>query len=77
MPDQSPNTPESSSLTSAIPVPLPPEAENLYREVLLAMNEHTIPYAVAGAFALQKYTGIWRLIQSGWRKPIVATTLWT
>jgi hypothetical protein len=61
MPDQSPNTPESSSLTSAIPVPLPPEAENLYREVLLAMNEHTIPYAVAGAFALQKYTGIWRL----------------
>ena len=61
MPDQSPNPPESSSLTSAIPVPLPPEAENLYREVLLAMNDHTIPYAVAGAFALQKYTGIWRL----------------
>jgi hypothetical protein len=25
------------------------------------MNEHGIPYAVAGAFALQKYTGIWRL----------------
>ena len=25
------------------------------------MNEHGIPYAVAGAFALQKYTGIWRV----------------
>jgi hypothetical protein len=25
------------------------------------MNEHQIPYAVAGAFALQKYTGIWRV----------------
>lgn len=25
------------------------------------MNEHGVPYAVAGAFALQKYTGIWRL----------------
>jgi hypothetical protein len=33
----------------------------LYREVLLAMNEHGLPYAVAGAFALQKYTGIWRV----------------
>jgi predicted nucleotidyltransferase len=61
MPEQSQNPPESSSLTSAIPVALPAEAESLYREVLLAMNEHTIPYAVAGAFALQKYTGIWRL----------------
>lgn len=25
------------------------------------MNEHAVPYAVAGAFALQKYTGIWRV----------------
>jgi len=25
------------------------------------MNEHGLPYAVAGAFALQKYTGIWRV----------------
>ena len=41
--------------------PLPEEAAGLYREVLLAMNEHGTPYAVAGAFALQKYTGIWRL----------------
>jgi len=41
--------------------PLPEEAAGLYREVLLAMNEHGIAYAVAGAFALEKYTGIWRL----------------
>jgi hypothetical protein len=54
-------TPESSSLTSAIEVPLPPEASRLYREVLEAMNEHELPYAVAGAFALQKYTGISRV----------------
>lgn len=52
---------ESSSLTSATATPLPPEAASLYREVLLAMNEHGLPYAVAGAFALQKYTGICRI----------------
>lgn len=53
--------PESSSVTSAIEVPLPPEALGLYHEVLHAMNEHGLPYAVAGAFALQKYTGISRI----------------
>lgn len=47
--------------TSASAAPLPPEAASLYRDVLLAMNGHGIPYAVAGAFALQKYTGIWRM----------------
>src|SRR5579864_7587560 len=61
MPEPRPNGPESSSTTSAVPGTLPPEAASLYREVLLAMNEHGVPYAVAGAFALQKYTGIWRL----------------
>jgi nucleotidyltransferase DUF2204 len=61
MVEQTPKVPGSSSLTSAIAVPLPSEAESMYREVLLTMNEHGIPYAVAGAFALQKYTGIWRL----------------
>lgn len=54
-------TPESSSVTSALEVPLPPEAASLYREVLQALNEHALPYAVAGAFALQKYTGISRI----------------
>jgi len=59
--EQASKTPESSSLTSATAVPLPPEAQSLYREVLQAMNEHGVPYAVAGAFALQKYTGICRI----------------
>src|SRR6266699_2708778 len=64
MAEQSPKIlkiPESSSLTSALAAPLPPEAQALYSEVLSALNDHGVPYAVAGAFALQKYTGIWRL----------------
>jgi Nucleotidyl transferase of unknown function (DUF2204) len=61
MPEPRSNAPESSTTTSAAPTPLPPEAEALYREVLEAMNDHGLPYAVAGAFALQKYTGIWRV----------------
>lgn len=60
MPGYVPKSPESSSVTSSSGT-LPPEAASFYREVLLAMNEHGLPYAVAGAFALQKYTGIWRL----------------
>jgi hypothetical protein len=60
MAERSSKLPDASSPTSAIAAPLPPEAETLYRDVLQAMNEHGIPYAVAGAFALQKYTGIWR-----------------
>lgn len=61
MPEAQPNHGENSSLTSATPGVLPVEAASLYREVLQAMNEHAVPYAVAGAFALQKYTGIWRV----------------
>ena len=61
MSDPATNAPQSSSLTSAIAAPLPPEAASLYREVLVALNEPGIRYAVAGAFALQKYTGIWRV----------------
>jgi Nucleotidyl transferase of unknown function (DUF2204) len=61
MAEHTPKLPEAVALTSASATPLPPEAAALYRDVLLAMNEHGIPYAVAGAFALQKYTGIWRV----------------
>jgi predicted nucleotidyltransferase len=61
MPEPTANSPESSSVTSSVAVPLPEEAQSLYREVLRAMNDEGIPYAVAGAFALQKYTGICRV----------------
>ena len=54
------NSPVSSSVTTAVPVYLPPEAEDLYSEVLTALNENGVPYAVAGAVSLEKYTGIWR-----------------
>jgi hypothetical protein len=61
MTEQAPKPSDTPSTTSASATPLPSEAAKLYHDVLLAMNEHGIPYAVAGAFALQKYTGIWRV----------------
>ena len=61
MAEFSPKSSHATPVTSASAVTLPVEATQLYRDVLLAMNEHRIPYAVAGAFALQKYTGIWRM----------------
>jgi hypothetical protein len=61
MAEHTPKPPGATSVTSASVTELPPEAARLYSDVLLVMNEHSIPYAVAGAFALQKYTGIWRL----------------
>jgi len=36
------------------------EQVELFREVLGVVNAHKVPYAVAGAFALQQHTGIWR-----------------
>src|SRR5262249_44815740 len=48
-------TPGEPTPTSAMAAPLPEEAADLYREILLVMNEHGVPYAVAGAFALEKY----------------------
>jgi len=61
MAEHAPKSLDAPPVTSASVVTLPEEAVKLYRDVLLAMNEHGIPYAVAGAFALQKYTGIWRM----------------
>lgn len=37
------------------------EQELLYRDVLLHLEEHQVPYAVSGAFALREYTGICRM----------------
>jgi Uncharacterised nucleotidyltransferase len=61
MAKHSPKSLDVAPVTSASATPLPSEAASLYRDVLTAMNEQGIPYAVAGAFALQKYTGIWRV----------------
>jgi hypothetical protein len=33
---------------------------DFYRRVLIAMNEANIPFMVGGAYALERYTGIWR-----------------
>ena len=56
MPDNNKPLPVSSSR----PPQFAPEQEHLFREVLNILNEHGIPYAVSGAFALHEHTGIWR-----------------
>lgn len=38
----------------------PAEQVGLFRKVLLALTRAQTPFAVAGAFAFQRYTGIWR-----------------
>ena len=38
----------------------PPEMRALFCEVLDHLNRASVPYVVAGAFALQQHTGIWR-----------------
>ena len=48
------------AFTSSIPNSFPPEQQALFREVLASFEESARPYAVAGAFALQKHTGIFR-----------------
>jgi len=40
--------------------PFPEEQRRLFHDVLELFNRHCVPYAVSGAFALQKHTGIWR-----------------
>lgn len=47
-------------VSSSAPPEFPPEQESLFREVLTLMNEHKIPCAVSGAFALREHTGICR-----------------
>ena len=59
MPEQTANT-AAAMTTSSIPLRIPTEQEALYREVLTVLEDQQIPYAVAGAFALQMHTGICR-----------------
>ena len=51
---------ESSSLTSATPQKLPKKQKALFRDVLMLLNQAGVPFAVSGAIALQKHTGICR-----------------
>ena len=52
---------ESLPVTSSVPADIPEEQAALFREVLTALEEKKIPYAVSGAFALRQHTGICRL----------------
>src|SRR5215813_2220751 len=47
-------------VSSSTPPDFLPDAVECYRGVLEALREDRIPFAIAGAFALQKHTGIWR-----------------
>jgi hypothetical protein len=51
---------EAVPMTSSVPRKLPARQQKLFREVLTLLNEHELPYAVSGAFALREYTGICR-----------------
>lgn len=46
--------------TSSEPIELPEEQQLLFREILELFEQQKLPYAVAGAFALQAHTGICR-----------------
>jgi hypothetical protein len=54
------DAPESLPITSSFPAELPEKQEALARDVLLALEQQRIPYAVAGAYALLQHTGICR-----------------
>ncbi len=56
--DQEPE--EEVPVTSSVPYELPEEQEALFREVLTIFEQQPLPFAVAGAAALQEYTGICR-----------------
>jgi Nucleotidyl transferase of unknown function (DUF2204) len=60
MPNNHRQLPGGSSLTSATPQRLPKKQKALFRDVLVLLNEKLIPFAVSGAVALQKHTGICR-----------------
>ena len=60
MAERRPHSPESSSLTSATPQRLPKKQEALFHEVLELLETKGVPFAVAGAAALQHHTGICR-----------------
>jgi len=52
--------PSIVSETSSQPLRLPEEQQVLFREILNLLEAREVPYAIAGAFALQEHTGIRR-----------------
>ena len=54
------NSPTSVPETSSDPARIPEEQRILFREVLTLFETKAVSYAVAGAFALQQHTGIFR-----------------
>lgn len=52
--------PSIISETSSQPLKLPEEQQVLFREILNLLEERHVPYAIAGAFALQAHTKIHR-----------------
>src|ERR1700677_3286168 len=59
--DNAPIDAHELPVTSSLPTHVPAEQASLFREVLLALEEKQVPYAVSGAFALRAHTGICRL----------------
>jgi Nucleotidyl transferase of unknown function (DUF2204) len=53
-------TEKALPVSSSVPPDFPLEQRALFCEVLQHMNIAGVPYVVAGAFALQQHTGIWR-----------------
>jgi hypothetical protein len=51
---------EAVAATSSVPEKIPSDQHALFREVLQSFEEAGKQYAVAGTFALQKHTGIFR-----------------
>ena len=47
-------------VSTSVAPQFPAEQEALFREVLQLLNDKQVPYAVSGAFALHRHTGIWR-----------------
>jgi len=57
-----PESPQEHAVseTSSGPIKIPEEQQSLFREVLELLEEKSISFAVAGAFALREHTGICR-----------------
>ena len=53
------SNPQLAASCSRVPA-FPAEQAELYRRVLASLQAQGIGFAVAGAFAFQRYTGIWR-----------------